>query len=373
MSIKANYLKIGVFVVLTCSLLLAGVVFWGSKRFRQKKYFVETYIDQSVQGLTVGSPVYSRGVQVGEVADIAFVTAIYDLPEGSEAWNKYGGYVYVLIALTYDRLLARADPAESVKTIVEKGFRLRISSNPLTGIAYLQGDLLDPEEHPPLAIGWKPEHVYIPWSPSVLSEFVTELENVMNRFKELDVEGLIGNAKTLLADLDQAVVDVRMGVLSQKAETLVANADRMITDARSMLRATETTTAPTTVEDILDRVDRTVEDLHEAVLNADIQGFSDEGKQLLVELRQSNRKLQTILRSTETTEPPTAIDQVLAEVDTAVRRINLLLKQYAPSIQTSVGNIAETSENLKEATEGIKRQPSKLLFSQPPTHSEVLK
>ena len=122
MSVKANYLKIGVFVIFTFALLLVGVVFWGAEAFRQKKYFVETYIDQSVQGLTVGSPVYSRGVQVGEVADIAFVSAVYDLREGSEDWKKYGGYVYVSMSLTYDRLLARADPKESWRRLWKRGF-----------------------------------------------------------------------------------------------------------------------------------------------------------------------------------------------------------------------------------------------------------
>ena len=68
MGIKANYLKIGVFVIFTFALLTGGVVFWGAEAFRQKKYFVETYIDQSVQGLTVGSPVYSRGVQLEHIA-----------------------------------------------------------------------------------------------------------------------------------------------------------------------------------------------------------------------------------------------------------------------------------------------------------------
>ena len=372
MSVKANYLKIGVFVLFTFALLTGGVVFWGAEAFRQKKYFVETYIDQSVQGLTVGSPVYSRGVQVGEVADIAFVSAVYDLPEGSEDWKKYGGYVYVLMSLTYDRLLARADPRESLEAIVDKGFRLRISSNPLTGVAYLQGDLLDPNEYPSLPIGWEPRHVHLPWVPSVMSEFVTELETIMERIKDVDIEGLIGNTKKLIADLDQAVLDVRMGVLSQQAETLLTGADAMITNASSMLRVTKTAKAPTTVEDILNHVNKTIEGVDQAVVNADIKGISDEGKQLLAELRESNRKLQAILRSTDTSEPPTAIDQVLAEVDTAVRRINLLMKQYGPSIQTTVGNLAATSENLKEGTESIKRQPSQLLFSHPPTHSEVL-
>ncbi|UCD51292.1 MAG: MCE family protein [Phycisphaerales bacterium] len=372
MGIKANYLKIGVFVILMFALLTAGVIFWGADRFRQEKYFVETYIDQSVQGLTVGSPIYSRGVHVGEVANIAFVTAIYDLSEGSEEWRKYGGYVYVLISLTHDRLLAKADPGESLEAMIAEGLRLRINSNPLTGSAFLQGDRVDPSEYPPLPIGWEPKHVHIPWVPSVLSEFVTELETVMERIKGLDIEGLVGNANQLLVDLDQAVLDARVAVLSSRVETVLTNADTTITDLNSMVRVTETAEAPTTLEDILNHVDKTITTLDQAVSDADVGGISGEGKQLLAELRDSNRKLQALLRSTDTAKPPAAIDQVLAEVDTAVRQLNLLMKQYRPNVYTTLSNVAATSENLKETTEDVKRQPSKLLFSHPPTHSEVL-
>jgi phospholipid/cholesterol/gamma-HCH transport system substrate-binding protein len=79
MSIKANFFKIGLFVIFTCTLFMVGVVFWGAEAFNQEKYYAETYTDESVQGLTVGSQVFTRGVQIGEVAEIAFVSAIYDI------------------------------------------------------------------------------------------------------------------------------------------------------------------------------------------------------------------------------------------------------------------------------------------------------
>ena len=181
MSIKANFFKIGIFVIFTCTLLMVGVVFWGAQTFNQKKYYAETYTEETVQGLTVGSQVFTRGVQIGEVAEIAFISAIYDLSEGSEAWDKFSGHVYIKMSLNSDRLLVRVDPNGFVERLVERGFRLRLTANPLTGIAFLEADFLDPNEYPPLPISWEPTYAYIPTERSIISELVSGVEKTMKR------------------------------------------------------------------------------------------------------------------------------------------------------------------------------------------------
>ena len=70
MSLKANYFKLGLFVI---GAVVAGAVVLvviGSGRWFQPKLTIETYFNESVQGLDVGSPVKFRGVTVGNVADI---------------------------------------------------------------------------------------------------------------------------------------------------------------------------------------------------------------------------------------------------------------------------------------------------------------
>ena len=54
-----------------------GVVALGVGTIFQKKALVETYIDESVQGLDVGSPVKFRGVPVGKVETISLTSAEY--------------------------------------------------------------------------------------------------------------------------------------------------------------------------------------------------------------------------------------------------------------------------------------------------------
>ena len=56
-----------------------------------------------------------------------------------------------------------------------------------------------------------------------------------------------------------------------------------------------------------------------------------------------------------------------------IRRINYLLRAQTPDIDAALDNLAETSRNLNEGTGDLKRQPSLLLFSQPPARSETVK
>ena len=74
---KFSYFKIGIFVISAVVIGIIGVVVLGVGTIFQKKSIVETYIDESVQGLDVGSPVKFRGVPVGRVEQISLTSAEY--------------------------------------------------------------------------------------------------------------------------------------------------------------------------------------------------------------------------------------------------------------------------------------------------------
>src|SRR5918995_3259770 len=67
---KLSYFKIGVFVISAIVIGVIGVVVLGAGAIFQTRSLIETYIDESVQGLDVGSPVKFRGVLVGNVEQI---------------------------------------------------------------------------------------------------------------------------------------------------------------------------------------------------------------------------------------------------------------------------------------------------------------
>lgn len=369
MSVKANYFKIGLFVIVATILLIAAVVFWGASALRQKKYLVETYMAESVKGLTNGSMVYYQGIHVGSVDSIMTAPVVYDVKPGTE----YGKYIVIRIALTSERVTSRDDPDQYFEHMVKQGLCFQMKSSPLTGVGYLEASLHEDKKDPSEWDAWKPEYPYIPSVPSLMSALSDSAETVFKNLAALDLKSLIDNTNTLLLDLDKGVKDIQVAAIRNDVQKLIGNADATIVQLTSLLRSTETAKPPVTVEEIMVNLNHSVGSLQQAIKDADIKGISDKGRNLLTEVRQTSQQVQSLLRSTEQAKPMSSIEDVLADLDVAIRQINLLIKHQYPNIDRAIQNVVETSENLKEGTADIKRQPSKLLFSQPPTKSETVK
>ncbi len=155
MSAEAHYFRVGLFVLL--GVALAGsctVVLGGGDLFQETERF-ETYFNESVQGLGVGSPVMLRGVPIGRVVSIGFVTEFYDV-EDVIKWDNTVSVLFEVVGQVGDELDTAEEREERLLAFIDRGLRLRLSTNPLTGASFLQSDFLDPQRFPPMEIDWGP-------------------------------------------------------------------------------------------------------------------------------------------------------------------------------------------------------------------------
>ena len=369
MSVKANYFKIGLFVIVATIILIAAVVFWGASALRQEKYLVETYMAESTKGLTKGSVVYYQGIQMGSVDSIITAPVVYDV----KPTTKYGKYIVIRIALTHEQITSREDPDQFFKDMIKEGLCFQMKSSPLTGVGYLEAALHEDRKDPPDWDAWKPEYPYIPSVPSLMSALADSVETVFKKLAALDVQSLLDNANTLLVDLDKAVNDLKVAAFRDNMQKIFGDADATIVQLKSLVRSTETTKPPVTIEEIMVNLNNSVGSLQQAIQDADIKGISDKGQILLTEVRQTNQQAQSLLRSTDQPKSSSSIEELLVGLDEAISQINLLVKYQYPNIDLVIQNMVDTSENLKEGTADIKSQPSKLLFSKPPAKSETVK
>src|SRR5271165_1493888 len=214
MSAQANNFKLGLFVIGAIVALLLLLLVIGSGRWFQSKTVIESYFNESVQGLDIGSKVKYRGVTVGEVTRIGFTYTKYqqDVPMAERLR-------YVLVEATIiGRLIGTrtggdlARP-EAVRLEIEKGLRIRLAPQGITGTSYLEIDYVDPKSNPELPISWIPDHTYIPSTRSTFTQFFTALGDVVEKLSHIDFEAVVARANRLLDTANERIAADRKSVV----------------------------------------------------------------------------------------------------------------------------------------------------------------
>ncbi len=358
---KANYFKVGIFVIAAVALLTAAVVALGAGLIGGEEALFETYFDESVSGLTVGSPVELRGVRIGEVKEIGFASDIISKSHDANEIGLAERYVRVVFAVSNQRLgdLPAQGNVTRLTSGINYGLRVRLSSNIITGQAFLEGTYVDINRYPVLDITWKPVYRYIPSVPSELTTLKDSVDKIFVRLEELDVEGLVTSMEKLFNSLNQAVADARIDEISKAF--------------RGAMSEIRTKLADVQVGEISAALQKVLESVDEAIADANVPGVSAEVRGLFAESRQTNAKLLHLLADPETQAWQSSIPETVARLNRALTRIDRLVAGEQPQISELVSNLVQVSENLKDLTEMLKQNPAGLLRSAPPERSEALK
>lgn len=321
MSLRVNHFKLGVFILSATALFVLALIFLGLGALRKDKVMVETYFEESVQGLDVGSPLKFKGVKIGSIERIRF------------AFNKYHDirstpfrYVLVEMALDLDSTL-NAPGGNSLKdeieTEVARGLRIRIAPQGLTGTAYLEMDYTDPGRNVPLPIAWTPEYYYVPSAPSTIARMEETFEvfsKTLRRVEEAGVDQAVQNINELLVAARQAVADAQVG-------NVAGNLNALLVDLR-----------------------RTTDNLGAMVGSPDA--------------REAVRNLSAALADIKTSTE--ALPATIENLRKVLRDVNALLTSQRDEVQSILQQGRQVFENLNDLTGEAKRNPSRLFFGGPP-------
>jgi ABC-type transporter Mla subunit MlaD len=325
MSAKANYFKLGLFIIVAVVLAIGAVLLLGASKLFVKKVIMETYLDQSVQGIEVGSKVKFRGVTIGTIRKIDFTRNRYE--EEKLLANRHS---YVLLELEIRGNPFRADTATIIERQlaqeIEHGLRARITSQGVTGTSYIEVDYLDPARYPPLPIDWTPYHPYIPSAPSVLSRLFSSVEDVFDQLQKIDFERIAGNVDSLISSVDKKVEELPVNLIGTNAVSLLA----------------EVRESNQRVQKLLD------------------------GPEIKAVLTNTAGAMAGLRRTVESPD----ITNSLAQVQKTLRRMDELIAGKDNDLQVSLDNLRALTENLKELSENAKRFPAQVLFGEPPKPSK---
>ena len=346
-----SYFKIGLFVISATVIGIIGLVVLGVGAILQKKALVETYIDESVQGLDVGSPAKFRGVPVGRVEHISLTSAEY--PTRLQ-------YVLVRVSISSNILQFPLNDPKSLQLQreLERGFRVRLAPQGLTGVAYLEMDYLEPERNPPLEIDWQPVHPYIPSTRSRITQLSEAVERVLNNIGDINIAELSESIEKSLLAMTKLADSANLEQIGVQANALLSEVRETNRQINALVGNPDLKSALADASAMAGRARQLVERAEKPV------------SQMLVDLPKASESLNRFANRLDTVSND--LPETSAQLRQTLRGLNRLIASQQRDIDKTVENLRAASENIKEITDQSKKYPSQVLFGAPPPPSKVM-
>lgn len=338
MSAHARYFRIGVFIMSAIGMTIIGIVALNGGRWFKSSESFESYFDESVQGLTVGSPIKYRGVQVGTVESIRFVGDVYADQISEEALSRYGRYVIVSMSATdLAPHLTKKEPEQRRTSYVTAGLRVRLAQQGITGLVYVEADYLDPKEYPPLAVPWTPRTTYLPSAPSTVTVLGAALHNITRDLEKADIHKVTADVDTLVLEATKSIKDANLPLLSNQASEVLVESKRITHGLGRLVESREVKTIFTEAANIMQGMRDVVADW--SVISKNIKVASDKFPDTSTRLERS------------------------------LRQIDSFLAKKSPDIEQTIDSLRVTADNFRELSENAKRYPGQILLGGPPPHA----
>lgn len=336
---RGLYVRVGLLILAGLVLLAGFLLFLASGEFgRTHTAVFETYVEESVQGLDVGSPVRFRGVAIGRVTEIGLVSAEYQRAEGQPF---AGAFQLVFIRFSVD--LGRVGEVPTVEEAVRLGLRVRIASQGITGVNYLELDFVPPDRYALLTVPWQPQFPYIPAIPSTVAQVTSAAEALVLRLQQVDFEGLVGNLAGLVSDLRAQISSPELARTLREASETLAALRAVVQEARVAETLGDFRAAAQSVREAGEAAEELLagREVRTAVVNAG---------QAAAELRNAVARLP----------------QAIASLEAAVRVARAATTDAQADLTPILRDLRAAAANLRDTTELLRRSPGQALFGAPP-------
>ncbi len=328
MAARNASLRVGMFVIAAIIGVLALVFFLsGSALHPGVKY--ETYFQESVQGLDVGTAVKFRGVTIGAINEIGLVSAEYPPPNG--AFRNQKVYQQVVVRFQVD---PRKIGMVNVQGAIAHGLRVQIAPQGITGLAYLELTFVPPAQYPVQEVPWHPISPVLPSIPSTLTQVQDAVTQILSSFSKVDLGKIVDQVTQLTAALDEEVT-------TGDAHQALAHANSLLGNLNTQMQAANLPGTTAAVRNLVDGA---------------------QTRQIIRQLNQTTQQLSKM-----SAQLPALIAASQSTVNQASETTADLQSQMLPVLQ----NLKTATQSLDELTQQLKRNPSQVLLgAQPPPEGQ---
>ncbi len=350
MKTQKHYFAIGFFVLLGFAIFaIACALFGGGKLFAKKVYF-ETYFPTSVEGLSVGSSVKFRGIELGAVETITIAGDTYKPTSGVAAetcgLTEKTAYVRVVCSLDIERHPNLTE--EALKTMVANGLQTKLTSAGITGGAFISLDFArhaTAEVHA-VSFSWEPEHVYIPSAPSTLQNVMNVVDDLTEQIERIDLNRTTDALNQLIETLNRNVENAKI--------------DEFFTSATQVLRQ---------LSEQLATLQVALEEMDGKGIATDLKTISGNLAQISTDLREGIPTLtdsaNTTLQQLEVTLRDTSelLDEATVTLNTVQDSVDPEL--ISRDIEETLTTLTRTAASLEALVNEIRQKPSRIIFDDP--------
>jgi paraquat-inducible protein B len=328
MSQKANPTLIGAFVFGAIVIAVGAVIFFGSANLFAKKQLFETYFNQSVNGLGIGSNVKYKGVTVGKVTKVQLkfqgngeapvVRVLYEI-NTDNLLNKYG----LTIDLGDRKLHEKA---------VESGFRAKMDFESLiSGQLFIALDFYKDATPPQLHLEANNENVLeIPPQTSDIEAILANLTKAIGNIGSVDFA-------SLAAELQGVLKSAHDSIEAMHLDQLGPSLDKAASSISNLANGEEVKSALASVRTSFDQLTTTLKSLNPAV--GDLKPTLEQARAALTNLQKSTAELNQVLKP-----------------DSTLRY----------QLDSSLSGINAAAGAIQQLADFLQRHPNSLLFGRKP-------
>jgi paraquat-inducible protein B len=328
---KVSPAIVGTFVIGAFALLIIALLTFGGVNFFAKPQRFVVYFDESVHGLNLGSSVQLRGVPVGRVVDL---NVHYD-------GKTHQSVVAVVCELSKNKVtdskgtaINVADRAE-LQTLVDHGLRARLDVQGLaTGLLFVELEFLNPREYPADTRITELKYVVVPYVPSAISEFQTNLTEILNDIKKVDFAGIGRELKQLLVDAHRQLDGLDLKGLIAQWQKAGASVDALVS-------------SPETKQTLVN-LNATLIDLRAVLARLDNQ-IASNGTELKTTLVQTKETLASFNAAAE-----------------SARRFITAQNGLGPDVNHALSQLSDAAEAVQRLAEFLERNPQALISGKRP-------